>query len=90
MYQFHRQFGVVFRKLAFEYAGLVGKDYGGISPFRGDPDFSCEGRPMLFSFFHDSKGVRYVAMVNLNQDENANLNIADYCRIVSFCDIILT
>ena len=75
MYQFHRQFGVVFRNLSFEYAGLVGKDYGGISPFRGDPDFSCEGSPMLFSFFHDSKGIRYVAMVNLNQDENANLNI---------------
>ena len=75
MHYFHRRFGMVFPKLTFEYAGLVGKDYGGIPPFKGDPDFTCEGSPMLFSFFHDAKSVRYVAMVNLNQDENANLNI---------------
>lgn len=74
MYAFHRRFGVVFRQLTFEYAGLVGKDYGGIPPFKGDADFACEGSPMLFSFFHDKSGIRYVAMVNLNQDENANIN----------------
>lgn len=74
---FQNQFGPTFMDLTWDKACIKGKPMGGIPAFAADPAicdvWNAIGASVLVSYFHDAKGVRYAAFVNLDRTRTFQL-----------------
>lgn len=82
---FQHRYGKEFATLKFDKAMMKGKTFGGVAPFARDEllldvrtDDKKDDKPLLVSFFHDAKGARYAAIVNLthNPEESRWIRMA--------------
>lgn len=77
---FQRQFGATMMELTWEKVCIKGKTQGGIPAFESDSGvvdvWNGKDVDILVSYFHDTKGVRYVAFVALDRTRTFQLGVS--------------